>query len=363
MTVVVFSKSPNSPRMKFPRRPRTGPEVEVQAITRMRRALPSLGRGQLVYLDMAGLGEVERRRALAALMKMPCLHVGVIDPQGKVSDVAGLFHAGAVDYIGKEFRRTGLTARRLERVMAFAAARGLTAPATGAPAGAAAAQGPEALDGVQAAGLDGWGTVVPGQEHAFAFLFVEVDGVEAMKRRSGADNLSRAMETFRAFIERKVNRHGGRLWTWAGFGGLALFPLGGRAVAAEGEQNRACSPVLCMLRIALGRLFYDVEESPLPARLSFRMALSTGSLVYREKDTGGVIAESLNAIFHLGQKFARAGCCVLTEDALAVVPERLRGMCLPAGTFEGRRIFRLAAPPYPAFPREFPREGEWPSAD
>ena len=27
---------------------------------------------------------------------------------------------GAVDYMGREFRRTGLTARRLERVMAFA---------------------------------------------------------------------------------------------------------------------------------------------------------------------------------------------------------------------------------------------------
>ncbi len=353
MTVVVFSKSPNSPRMKFPRRPRTGPEVEVQPVTRMRRALPSLCSGQLVYLDLAGLGEVERRRALAALAKAPGLHVGVIDPLGKVSDVASLFHAGVVDYLGKEFRRTGLTARRLERVAAFAAARGLQ------PGGTPAAQVADAADGQQAAGLDGWGSVVPGREHAFAFLFVEVDGIEAMKRRSGADNLSRAMESFRSFIERMVGPHGGRLWTWAGFGGLVLFPLRPGPSDGEGEQNGAGSPVLCMLRIALGRLLYDVEECPLPASLSFRMALSTGSMVYREKDTGGVIAESLNTIFHLGQRFARAGCCVLTEEALALAPERLRRLCVPAGTFEGRRILRLAAPRCPAFPRE----GECPAGD
>jgi class 3 adenylate cyclase len=356
MTVVVFSKSPTSPRMKFPRRPRTGPDVTVEPVTRMKRVLPLLEQGQLVYLDMGGLGEVERRRSLAALSKKPGIHVGVIDPQGKAQDVASLFHAGIVDYMGKGFRGTGLDARRVERVLAFAGAR------TGGPAaapGPAAPAEPSAPARGEKHGGDPWSAVTVGREHSFAFLFVEVDGVDAIKRRCGADNLSRAMETFRSFIERMVGQHGGRLWTWGGFGGLVLFPLQGRAGSADSEQAGAGTPVLCMLRTALARVLYDVEESPLPASLSFRMALSSGSMVYRERDTGGVIAESLNAIFHLGQKFTRPGTCTLTEDAVRLAPERLRALCVPVGPFEGKRIFRLAAPRYPASHRE----GEWQAGD
>ena len=189
MTVIVFSKNPNSSRMKFPRRPRTGPQVEVHPVSRLRKLLPSLEQGQLVYLDMAGLGEVDRRRLLAALAKRPGIFFAVIDPLAKVSDVASLFHAGAVDYMGREFRRTGLTARRLDRVMAFA--RASHGQPTALAAGEAPAGPPEPQPAEKRPGRDGWAGVVAGREHPFAFLFVEVDNIEAIKRRCGADNLSR----------------------------------------------------------------------------------------------------------------------------------------------------------------------------
>lgn len=348
MKVVVFSKRPNSARMRFPRRPRTGPEVTVYPVGQMRRVLPGLEPGLLVYLDVSGLGELERRRAVGMLQKGVGMLFGVIDPLGKEPDVAGLFHAGAVDYIGREFRRTVLTPKRLDRVMGWV--RSVR------PSVVQALEEPE--QDTQPA-PEGWAGVIPGREHDFAFLFVEVDNVEAMKRRHGAENLSHAMDTFRAFIERIATPHDGRLWTWAGFGGLVLFPIPSRGGPGAGDPAAAGSPVLCGLRIALSRIFYDAEESPLPSVLSFRMALSTGSIVYRESDTGAVIAESLNSIFHLGQKFARPGHFVLTEDVLELAPQKLRGMCQLAGTFEGRRIHRLATPRYPALQKE----GEWSSGD
>lgn len=348
MKVVVFSKKPASARMKFPRRPRTGPEVEVYPVGQMRRMIPALEPGILVYLDVAGLGELERRRAVRLLQNGTGFLFGVIDPLGKEPDVAGLFHAGAVDYIGRDFRRAGLSPKRLERVMAWVRS---VRPAGGTVASESAPQ-PQPAPG-------SWAGVVPGREHGFAFLFVEVDEVEAMKRRHGAENISHAMDTFRAFIERFVQQHEGRLWTWAGFGGLVLFPIPSQGSAVWREQAGAGAPVLCMLRIALSRVFYDAEESPLPAVLSFRMALSTGSIVYSESDTGGVISDSLNSIFHLGQKFARPGQFVLTDEALALAPQRLRSICQPAGSFEGKRIQTMMTPRYPAFQRD----GEWQPGD
>lgn len=345
MRVVVFAKKPNTVRAKFPRRPRTGPEVEVLPLAHMRRVLPTLEPGLLVYADASGLSDIERARAIALLAKTDALLFGLIDPAGKVSDVASLFHAGAVDYIGKEFRRTGLPAKRVERVLAFAKAR--------------RPQGPPVKPEQAAPAADGWAGVVRGKEHPFAFLLVEVDGADEMKRRHGQENLSHALATFRAFIERLVVQHEGRIWMWTGFGGLALFPLRAAESPARWEPSGPSSPVVCGLRIALSRIFFDVEESPLPSRLSFRMALSSGTTIYREKDTGGIVSDSLNSIFHLGQKFAGPGQFLLTEEALELAPQRLRGACVPAGSFEGRRIFRMLMPWYPCSRRE----EECPSAD
>jgi class 3 adenylate cyclase len=187
---------------------------------------------------------------------------------------------------------------------------------------------------VQAAVSDGWAEIKPGHEHSFAFLFIEVDEAEELKKRHEPENLAGAMATFREFIERIVAQHGGRLWMWSRFGGLVLFPL---------HEPTPFAP-LCGLRILLSCIFYDVEESLLPGRLSFRMALSIGSTVYHDGDTGRIVSDAVNSIFHLGRRFAQPGQFLLTADAHDLVPQQLRGFFQPAGTYEGRRIHRMLRP-------------------
>ena len=131
---------------------------------------------------------------------------------------------------------------------------------------------------------------------------------------------------------------------WTRFGGLALFPLG------DGDSPAP----LCGLRILLSRIFYDAEVSLLPWPLSFRMALTVGSTVYLESDTGGIVSESINSIFHLGKRFASPGQFLLTTEAAALAPAPLQGYFVPAGTFEGRRILRMLQP----LPSHGEREGD-----
>ena len=49
----------------------------------------------------------------------------------------------------------------------------------------------------------------------------------------------------------------------------------------------------------------------------------------------------------------------LAGRGFAAPPRPGRSLCVPLGPFEGRRIFRLAAPRYPASHRE----GEWQAGD
>ncbi len=181
---------------------------------------------------------------------------------------------------------------------------------------------------------DGWLDIAAGKEHRFAFLFVEVDDAEELKKRYEPENLVNAMETFRGFIERIVQQHGGRLWMWGRFGGLALFPL---------ANSTSAAPV-CGLRILLSRVFYDIDESLLPGSLSFHMALSIGTTVYQKGDTGRIVSDGVNSIFHLGRVYTQPGPFLMTAEACELAPPVFRAHLVPAGSFEGRRIVRMLQP-------------------
>ena len=325
MKVLVFSKAPAALLRALSARVWKDTNLEVLSLSALRRSLPSPAEAALVYVDVRGLTDRERGKALAEIAKNPQVCFGVLDPSGTVKDIAALFHAGAVDYIGKKLTLVAFTAKRAAAVAEYA--QDVYGAENGDSAGNR--KTPEIVPV-----SDGWQDIVPGKEHRFAFLFVEVDDAEELKKRHEPENLVNAMETFRGFIERVVQQHGGRPWMWGRFGGLALFPL----------NNFNSTAPLCGLRILLSRVFYDIDESLLPGCLSFHMALSVGTTVYQKGDTGRIVSDGVNSIFHLGRTYAQPGQFLLTAEACALAPPALRSHLIPAGSFEGRRIMRMLRP-------------------
>ncbi len=326
MRILLFGKNRRKKAAKG--RVTKGLSVETYPIRDLPAMIATLQSGTLVYLELAGLGPAERQEILALIPENPGLLFGVVDPAGTVADVASLFHAGAVDYLGRKMAGGRLNAKRISQVLTYAdgdaAEQDVDETASSEPPGPT---GPEAS-------ADGWQRIVPGREYPFAILYIEVDSSEELKKRHEPDNLTGAMETFRSFVERMASQHGGRTWMWSQFGGLVLFPL----------KNGASSAPVCGLRLLLSRVFYDVEESPLPGHISFHLALSTGTTVYRVRDTGEIISDSLNSVFHLGKKYTRPAQFFISAKAMDLVPQKLKALCVPVGTYEGKKIFRLIPP-------------------
>lgn len=328
MRILVFSKAKQASLQSRAKRAGEGLSIEVLPLDSLKRTMPTLGKGSLIYMDVSGLGAKELARRFGLMREHPEILFGIIDFTGVVTDPAGLFRSGAIDYLGKPFSHVGLTAARISEVLAYArTVRGDTA-----------SEQPNDLE--QAA--RGWDQIVEGREHPFFFVFVEVDDAEEMKKRYGQENLAHAMDTFRQFIDRGVTPFGGKLWMWTGFGGMVLFPFGDHSPA----------PILSVFRLVLRRPFFDVEESPLPNYLSFRMAMHMGPMTYHEKRTGGIVCDALNSAFHLGQRFTPMGKVTMTAEVRRLVPDALSELCIPLGSFEGRKIYRLKSPLFPSSQRD-----------
>lgn len=279
----------------------------------------------LCYVDLSTADERTVSRCLKALAAREDCAYGLIDPGRKVRDVARTFHEGAVDYIDRQTLQEGVDMARLRRVRGYLQE---AQPALLEQAASAARK--QRTAGYLLTGSD-WSSVVPGREYTFCMMFVELDGKEQMEKKYGPRNLSLALASFRSYVDGFVKSFGGRLWIWYSFGGLVLFPFSG--------DN--CPALTCAFRLALFRHFYDIEGSHFPNFLSFRVALHIGNTHYVETNTGNVVSDGLNAIFHLGQQFAEPGGFYATEDVVRFGHPALQPYFVDAGLFEGRKILRL----------------------
>jgi hypothetical protein len=316
MRAVIVTKAPPVPRRRG---------IEHAPPARLAEILPSLAPGDLLYLDLSAFTAAAARSRLKGLLARDDLFLGVIDPKGTVKDVPSLFHDGAVDYLDGAAWKAGIAPRRLERVAAFARALRRYPESAGRevkPARSCRPSGPD------------WSRLREGEEYTFSLLFIELDGSEGLELRFGAANLTEALASFRAYVERSAAPFGGRTWIWSRFGGIVLFPFDGRR-----EQAAPCG-----LSMTLYKYLYDIEESRFPHFVSWRMAAHLGEIAWRERATGTLVSETLNSVFHLGQQFVPAGAFHVTDDIRELAGEPMRKFFLPAGQYEGRRIWRMRHP-------------------
>jgi len=294
----------------------------------LRKKLKEAEPGSLVYIDLSGLDSKDVSKELRSLSRQSDVFYGVVDPAGIINDVAGLFHDGAVDYVDKNTLREGITLKRLNQVTRYLSeVRNLDLDEVNR-AGAV-----QPSQHYISSGRD-WKNIVDGREYTFCFMYIELDDSVEMERKYGRKTLSSALSSFRRFIESAIRPFNGRVWIWSGIGGIILFPF----------DLRSSDALKCGFRIMLIKTLYDVEESVFPNFLSFRTALHIGNTIYQKEDTGNIISDSLNYIFHLGQQFAEKGNFYITEEVLLISHSAFLEYFVDEGEYEGRKIFRMRAP-------------------
>jgi hypothetical protein len=329
MKILVVSRSKKLPeKLKLRRRKGMVDDVRFVSLEDFPAALKAAVEPTFCYLDISGVEETRVAGFLRNLKKKENVLYGIIDPGGKIKDVAPLFHEGAVDYLNRGTLDRGVGMSRLKTVLEYAQSVHPTVLASAVASTDAQRRAPYILSG------NDWSSVVEDREYTFAMMFIELDDKEQMEKSYGAKNLSVALSSFRAYIEGFVKKFGGKLWMWFSFGGIVLFPF----------DAKSCPALTCGFRLMLFKHLYDIEGSHFPHFLSFRMVLQIGNTPFTEQNTGHIVSDSLNSIFHLGHQFVRSGNFCVTEEAVQFGHSALRSYFVAAGTFEGRQILRMRRP-------------------
>ncbi|TFG64340.1 MAG: hypothetical protein E4H36_03265 [Spirochaetales bacterium] len=295
------------------------------SIKELNKFLKNNGSPDLIYVDISKLDAAAVKKILTALAKKKGHTWGIIDPAGKISDPALLFHDGASDYIGKAILNSGIGAKRLSRVASWQKNEDAEEDANKADSGGL---------NLLLSGRD-WKNIRQETEYTFCFMFVELDLTYEWKNKSGKVHLSKVSGDFHTFIKKCVEPLQGNVWLWGEFGGIILFPYDGETADA----------ILASYRLILNRTMISVEDFSFSTLVSFRIALDIGNTVYKKRgDTGNIVADTINFMFHLGKKYVPPGNFYLTERIAGHIPPGMRKCFIKAGQFEGVELQRMILP-------------------
>ncbi len=280
---------------------------------------------QLFYFNIAELSEDELKHQL---IKAQQLHSpwGIIDNSGRVEDVAHLFHIGCCDYINSEHLGT-VKVRRIRQVLDFHTQRRETvAEDSVQKQGHSAQTAPPALS---------WKRVISGKEYTFCFMYIELLPSKEWSKKSGASHQEQMQTAFHDLVESRVSAFQGRIWMWNEWGGLVLFPY-------DGKRSEV---IVLAARLLLNRVILSIEGGPFQTLIDYKIALHLGSSPYQDRgNTGKIVSDDVNFIFHLGGKYAEPNRIYLTSRVRDAIDNDLQTILEPDGDFEDKSIYILDSP-------------------
>ncbi|MBN2737856.1 MAG: adenylate/guanylate cyclase domain-containing protein [Spirochaetales bacterium] len=295
-----------------------------------RRKVKESSRNEIFYLDIEAFKN-DWEKEFKYAQKNDKVFLALIDLQGKVKDIGTYIYKGIVDYIGKDNGVNDFSKRRFIDVENYLENYRCDY--------FLADEEDELEPGAYKIAEKGWATIRSDEEYTFYIMYVELDDKKEMEKSFAKSNLKLAIDSFKRFVEQNVARFEGKLWIWQGFGGVVLFPFNGHD----------CPAALSGFRMAIYKHLHDVEESLFPHFISYRMAIHLGNVLYQEENTGNVIADTINSVFHLGSKYAEPGEFYMTDDTYRFIHPKIKPYFKASGEFEGRNIWRMRRPIIGAF--------------
>ncbi len=180
--------------------------------------------------------------------------------------------------------------------------------------------------------LTSWGALKEGRYYDITTVSVDIAGSSAIVKKHGMKKAEKLYFHFWSFLRRILAVYDGRIWNWAGDGGIIAFTF-------KRHQQRAL--MFAVELQSLMELFNADPERPVNEKLRLRIGLDCGRIKYLS-DTGQIVSETINYAAHLEKSFTAPGGISASAELIAAVPASLKAMFKSAGSFEGRRAWRYA---------------------
>jgi class 3 adenylate cyclase len=181
--------------------------------------------------------------------------------------------------------------------------------------------------------LPGWGVLKSGKEYPIAVASADICQNSALVRKYRPAVMEKIYYALWEFLKPKLDLYDGRIWSWAGDGGLLAF---------RGEEG-VVSGVSCCLEILYTLPVFNLRPAlPIREELCLRLGMDFGPVKFME-DTGRIVSDVINYAAHLEKKGTQAGALSVSDAVYSRLPSRMQAPFKSKRQFEGRTAYSTTA--------------------
>jgi len=178
--------------------------------------------------------------------------------------------------------------------------------------------------------LVNWGTLKDNRSYFFSILSLDITGNSKLVRKHGAAKMEKVYFQLRQFINQKIFEYDGRIWTFAGDGGLVAFTF-------KGHESRA---VLCALDIQSSIPVFNMRpDLPIKDPIILRIGIDCGKFKFNS-DTGHIVSDTINYAAHLEKLGTEPGQVSISGRIKKDINSKLCGIFPEKFEFEGSPAFK-----------------------
>src|SRR5208283_4159412 len=176
------------------------------------------------------------------------------------------------------------------------------------------------------------GSLRDGREYELAIASIDICQNSELVKQYKPKVMEQVYYRLWEFLKTKLDAWEGRIWSWAGDGGILAF---------RGEESvpRAVS---CCLEILAGLAVFNMQpDKPIKEEICLRIALDFGPLKFFS-ETGKIISEVINYAAHLEKKGTKPSKLSISDAVHARLSPAMRKVFAEEMSFEGRTARSMA---------------------
>jgi class 3 adenylate cyclase len=177
-----------------------------------------------------------------------------------------------------------------------------------------------------------WGVLKNGRNYDVTVGSMDIVGSSELVNKFGRKTMEKFYSFFWSTLGERLGAYEGRIWSWAGDGGILAF-------AFKNHRERATRFAFEMQRIM--PLINAHTRNPIDENVAIRIGMHSGKVAFMA-DTGKMISDVINLAAHLEKKGTQPGYVSITESIWKTLPVKLQDLFDPVGDFEGQ--LQLSSP-------------------
>lgn len=177
--------------------------------------------------------------------------------------------------------------------------------------------------------LKNWGALKEGKAYNMTILSLDIVENSRLVRTYGPGKMKKLYASLWTFLRERLSAYNGRIWSWAGDGGLIAFATKGHLLSGLKFSIEVQNLML---------LFNNDPSYPIKEPIKLRLGLDTGKIVF-SNSTGQIVSEVINCAAHLEKGLCTPGLIAVSSRVYNEMGKGYSRLFNSAGEFEGDESF------------------------